>query len=187
MREKRTFIGSSVVPLRLVFLMWLTFSLELFLHIDLGYLGIKPRSFDGLLGILMAPLIHGSLTHLVSNTFPVLFLGSLLFYFYPRIASVVFLRCYLITNILVWLLSPRPSYHIGASGLIYGLSAFLIFYGFLRQDFLSLLISILIAVFYGGIFYGVLPVDERISWESHLSGAIVGVITAFDLSNRNRT
>lgn len=187
MPNQRSFIGSSVVPLRLVFLMWLTFSLEIFLRIDLSYLGIKPRSVDGLLGIFMAPMIHGSLSHLISNTFPVLFLGSLLFYFYPKIASVVFLRCYLITNVLVWLLSPRPSFHIGASGLIYGLSAFLMFYGFLRQDFLSLLISIVIVVSYGGIFYGVLPIDERISWESHLAGAIVGTVSAFDLSSRNRT
>ena len=186
MSHSRSLIGSAVVPLRLVFLMWLTFSLEIFLQIDLGYLGIKPRSFDGLLGILMAPMIHGSLSHLISNTYPVLFLGTVLFYFYPRIGSVVFLRSYLITNILVWLLSPRPSYHIGASGLVYGLSAFLMFFGFLRQDFMSLLISIVIVVSYGGIFYGVLPLDERISWESHLAGAIVGTITAFDFSNRNR-
>jgi membrane associated rhomboid family serine protease len=134
----------------------------------------------------MAPIIHGSLSHLISNTFPILFLGSILFYFYRAIASVVFLRSYFITNILVWLFSPRPSYHIGASGLIYALSAFLIFYGFLRRDFLSLAISIIIVVSYGGIFYGVLPMDERISWESHLAGAVVGTITAFDLSNRNR-
>lgn len=187
MPQQQSFMGSAVVPLRLVFLMWLTFSLELYLQIDLGYLGVKPRSFDGLLGILMAPMIHGSFSHLVSNTFPVLFLGIVLFYFYRRFASVVFLRCYLITNILVWIFSPRPSYHIGASGLIYGLSAFLIFYGFLRQDFLSLLISIIIVLAYGGIFYGVLPLDERVSWESHLAGAVVGVVTAFDFSNRNRT
>lgn len=186
MPESRSFIGSAVVPLRLVFLMWLTFSLEIFLHIDLGYLGIKPRAIEGLMGIFMAPMIHGSLSHLISNTFPVLFLGSLLFYFYRKIATVVFLRCYLVTNLLVWILSPRPSYHIGASGLIYGLSAFLMLYGFLRQDFLSLLISIVIVISYGGIFYGVLPMDERISWESHLAGAIVGTISAFDLSNRNR-
>ena len=186
MSSQRSLIGSAIVPLRLVFLMWLTFSLEIFLQIDLGYLGIKPRSLDGLLGILMAPMIHGSLSHLISNTYPVLFLGTLLFYVYPRIAGTVFLRSYLITNILVWILSPRPSFHIGASGLVYGLSAFLMFFGFLRQDFLSLVISIIIVVSYGGIFYGVLPVDDRISWESHLAGAIVGTITAFDLSNRNR-
>lgn len=120
--------------------------------------------------------------HLISNTFPVLFLGATLFFFYERIGGVVFFRCYFITNVLVWIFSPRVSYHIGASGLVYGLSAFLIFFGLLRKDFMSLLISIVVTIFYGGIFYGVLPIDPRISWESHLAGALVGIITAFNLA-----
>jgi membrane associated rhomboid family serine protease len=68
--------------------------------------------------------------------------------------------------------------------LIYGLSAFLIFFGLLRRDFVSLLISIGILLTYGGIFYGVLPTDPHISWESHLSGAIVGTVTAFNLKDK---
>ncbi len=180
------FFGSSVVPFRLVFIMWLSFSIEFFYRIDLGFLGIKPRTVEGLIGIFTAPMIHGDLLHLFSNTFPLLFLGSVLYFFYERIGGIVFFRCYFITNILVWLLSPRPSWHIGASGLIYGLAAFLIFYGLLRQDFLSLLISILIFIVYGGIFYGVIPNDPRVSWEAHLAGALVGVVTAFNLAHKKR-
>lgn len=176
--SQRTFIGSSVLPLRVVFFMWLAYSIEFFYHIDLGWLGIKPRTFTGLIGILTAPLIHGNLVHLVSNTLPLLFLGSILFYFYPRIGGAVFMRCYLITNLLVWLFSPRVSYHIGASGLVYGLSAFLIFFGLLRRDFWSLLISIVVMAMYGGIFYGVFPGNPHVSWESHLAGAIVGLASA---------
>jgi len=123
---RNSFFGSSVVPFRLVFIMWFVFSIEVFYGIDLGWLGIKPRTLEGLIGIFTAPLIHGSLAHLISNTLPLLFLGSVLFFFYERIGGIVFARCYLITNALVWLLSPRASYHIGASGLIYGLSSFLI-------------------------------------------------------------
>jgi membrane associated rhomboid family serine protease len=166
--------------------MWLTFSIELFYHIDLGFLGIKPRSVSGLLGIITAPMVHGSYMHLISNTFPLLFLGTLLFFFYDRIGVIVFFRCYLFTNILVWIFSPRVSYHIGASGLIYGLASFLIFFGLLRQDFISLLISIGVIIAYGGIFYGVLPLDPRVSWESHLAGVIVGGITAFNLAGKKR-
>lgn len=158
--------------------MWLAYTIEFFYHIDLGWLGIKPRTFTGLIGILTAPLIHGNLVHLVSNTLPLLFLGSILFYFYPRIGGAVFMRCYLITNLLVWLFSPRVSYHIGASGLVYGLSAFLIFFGLLRRDFWSLLISIVVMAMYGGIFYGVFPGNPHVSWESHLAGAIVGLTSA---------
>ena len=183
---RESFFGSSVVPFRLVFIMWCVFSLELFYGIDLGWLGIKPRTLSGLLGIFTAPMIHGSLAHLISNTVPLLFLGSVLFFFYESVAGIVFFRCYIITNILVWLFSPRVSYHIGASGLIYGLSSFLIVYGLLRRDFISLLVSIGILLVYGGIFYGVLPTDPGISWESHLAGATVGIITAFNLKDINK-
>lgn len=179
------FFSSSVVPFRLVFIMWLIFSIEFFYGIELGYLGIKPRTLEGLIGIFTAPLIHGNYMHLISNTFPLLFLGSVLYFFYDRIAGVVFFRCYFITNMLVWLFSPRPSYHIGASGLIYGLAAFLICYGFLKQEFVALIVSGSILFIYGGIFVaGVLPADPRISWESHLAGALVGAITAFNLSQK---
>jgi len=164
--------------------MWLSFSVEFFFGYDFGFLGIKPRSLEGLPGILFAPIIHGNLSHLISNTLPLLFLGTTLFFFYERIGRTVFLRSYFITNILVWLFSPRLSYHIGASGLIYGLSAFLIVFGLLRKNFISLVISVVIILFYGGRFYGVLPLDPHISWESHLAGALVGTVTAFNLAQK---
>ncbi len=183
-KESR-FFGSSVVPFRLVFIMWLSFSIEFFYGIDLGFLGIKPRTLEGLIGIFTAPMIHGDYMHLLSNTFPLLFLGSVLYFFYERIAGIVFFRSYFITNILVWVLSPRVSYHIGASGLIYGLAAFLICYGLLRLDFVSLIVSTLVFFIYGGVFLaGVLPADPRISWEAHLAGALVGVVTAFNLAQK---
>lgn len=166
--------------------MWLTFSISFFYGIDFGWLGIKPRSLVGLVGIFTAPIIHENLSHLISNTVPILFLGTILFFFYGRVGGIVFFRCYFITNLLVWLFSPRASYHIGASGLVYGLSAFLIVFGFLRGEVTSLLISVAVLLIYGGIFYGVLPSDPRISWESHLAGAVVGTVTAFNLKNLNR-
>lgn len=185
-RDGPGFFGSSIIPVRLVFLMWLSFTFQFFYGYDLGFLGILPRTFYGLIGIFTAPIIHGNLTHLISNTLPLLFLGTTLFFFYEGIGRTVFFRCYFITNILVWLFSPRASFHIGASGLIYGLSAFLIFFGLLRKDFVSLSISIVIMVMYGGIFYGVLPFNPMVSWESHLAGAVVGTVTAFNLRGRKR-
>ncbi|PZR36037.1 MAG: rhombosortase [Azospira oryzae] len=166
--------------------MWLVFSIEFFYGIDLSFLGILPRTLTGLTGIVAAPLLHANLSHLISNTLPLLFLGCTLFFFYYRIGKRVFLSCYFYTNILVWIFSPNVSYHIGASGLIYGLSAFLIFFGFLRRDFKSLLISIIVVMLYGGIFYGVLPIDPRISWESHLAGALVGTVSAFNKKKKKR-
>lgn len=180
---QRTLLGSSVVPLRLVFFMWLVYSVEMFYHVDLTWLGIRPRTLTGLIGIATGPLVHGNLRHLVANTVPLLFLGSVLFFWYPNLAGWVFTRCYLLTNLLVWVFSPRVSYHIGASGIIYGLAAFLILFGLLRRDFWSLLISIIVFAMYGGIFYGVLPVHPHVSWESHLAGAIVGFASAIQYRN----
>jgi membrane associated rhomboid family serine protease len=184
MPRSRNVFDSSTVPFRLVFIMWLAFSIQYFYHIDLGFLGIKPRNLWGLIGVFTAPMIHGTYYHILSNTFPLLFLGTLLFFFYERIGGIVFFRCYIITNLLVWIFSPRVSYHIGASGLIYGLASFLIFFGILRQDFMSLLISIAVVIAYGGIFYGVLPTNPTVSWESHLAGALVGAVTAFNLAGK---
>lgn len=177
------FFGSSVVPFRIVFIMWLIFSIQFFYGFDFGIFGIRPRNVMGLIGIFAAPLIHGNYQHLLSNTFPLLFLGSVLYFFYERIGGIVFFRCYFYTNVLVWLLSPRDSYHIGASGLVYGITSFLIFFGLIRQDFLSLFIAVFVLIIYGGGFlYGMIPADPRISWEAHLAGALVGAFTAFNLA-----
>jgi len=83
--------------------------------------------------------------------------------------------------ILVWLFA-RPTYHVGSSGLVYGLAFFLIFFGFFRKDFKSLLISIIIILIFGGLFYGILPGQPEISFESHLAGAVAGALGAFEFS-----
>lgn len=168
---------SVLVPARLTLLMWGVFFFEISWGYSFSFLGIYPREIFGLIGVVTAPLIHGSWWHLVSNTIPFLFLGSTIFFFYPRIASKVFFYCYFATGFLVWLFG-RESLHIGASGVIYGLAFFLIFFGFFRKDFRSLLISTLVILLYGSLFYGLLPNDPLVSWESHLYGAFVGLTTA---------
>lgn len=169
-----------VPPLRLCFFMWLVFTIEFYTAISFSNLGIYPRSISGLIGVFTAPLIHGNFNHLISNTIPLLVLGGSIFFFYPRIATRVFLQCYFFTNILVWVFA-RPFIHIGASGLVYALASFLIFFGFFKRNFKSVLISVVIIFFYGGLVYGIFPFDDRISWESHLMGAIVGIVTASTL------
>lgn len=186
MESSRSYLGSAVVPFRFVFLMWLVFTLQLYLNIDLSWGVLVPRSLPGLVGIVTSPMLHVNLTHLISNTVPLLFLGGTLFYFYNKIGTSVFFRCYFITGMLVWAFAPRQIPTLGASGLIYGLSAFLIIFGLLRKDLMSMLISIVVILLYGGIFYGVLPTEPWISWESHLAGTIVGVATAFMLRKTKR-
>lgn len=181
----QSLLGSSVAPFRLVFLMWLCFFLEANVGYAISQFGIWPRSFKGLIGIFLSPLIHGDLLHLLSNTVPLLFLGSMLFYFYYSIAAKVLFRSYFWTNILVWLFA-RPANHIGASGIVYGLAFFLIFFGLFRRDALSILISIVTLILYGSVFYGVLPSDPVISWESHFGGALVGITSAITFSTRKK-
>jgi len=186
MAQSRSYFGSAVVPFRLVFIMWLVFTLDFFYGLNLWRFGLVPRTLTGLVGIFTVPMLHGDVIHLLSNTVPLLFLGGTLFFFYNRIGTTVFFRCYFIPSILVWIVGDSRTIHIGASGLIYGLSAFLISFGVFRRDMMSILISIVVILLYGGIFYGVLPTDPRISWQMHLAGAIVGLITAFMLRNTKR-
>ena len=175
---------SVKVPFRLVFLMWAAFFIELLLRIPLSYFGIVPWTLIGLIGILTGPMLHGSFDHLLSNTIPLLFLGSVLYFFYGKIGGIVFFRSYFWTNIMVWLFGRHESSHIGASGVVYGLAFFLIFFGIFRRDFTSMLISIVVIMLYGGVVYGVLPTDPRVSWESHFAGALVGIYTAIGLSSK---
>jgi len=173
---------SVIVPGRMVFFMWLVFVIEMKFGINLSIFGILPRESIGLLGILFAPVLHSSLLHLVSNTLPLLFLGITLYYFYGNIARKAFFASYFITGALVWLFA-RTSFHIGASGLIYGMASFLFFSGLVRAEFRSLLISIVVLATYGGLVWGVLPSLPGISWEMHLAGTLVGGLTAYAYRN----
>lgn len=170
-------------PLRLCFLMWLIFTIEYFMGMDFGDYGILPRTPEGLVGLVIGPLIHGNFQHLISNTIPLLVLGGALFIFFPSIANTVFFYSYFFTNALVWVFA-RSYYHIGASGLVYALAAFLVFYGFFQRNFKSVLVSLITITFYGGLGPSLFYFDARVSWESHLMGAIVGFSSAFLFSRR---
>ncbi|MDB4742228.1 rhomboid family intramembrane serine protease [Cyclobacteriaceae bacterium] len=172
---------SSVLrPFRLLMLMWLFFSVSFFFNIDFGFLGILPRSYFGLIGIFTGPLVHGNLHHISSNSVPVLFLGTILYFFYPKIANRIFLQCYFFTNILVWFFG-RTFLHIGASGLIYALAFFLISIGFFEGKFRALIISIAVLAVYGSLIYTAFDFNQAVSWESHLFGALVGVTSAYSI------
>ena len=176
---------SIIVPARLVMLMWAILLFEYTYKTDFALYGIMPRTIRGLVGIVTAPMLHGSLQHLASNTVPMLFLGTMLYMFYDKIANRVFIQCYFITGILVWIFA-RPAFHIGASGLIYGLASFFIFFGLFRKDFKSLVLSLVIMIIYGGLFYGVFPSTTAVSWESHLLGGVVGFFCAVQTSRLRR-
>ena len=157
---------------------WLAFWIDQSLHLNWAYHGIYPRTVSGLPGILFYPFIHGDLKHLFANSLPFFALSSLLFYFYRTLAFRVLLVVYLLSGIMVWVVG-RSSYHIGVSGIIYGLAGFLFVSGLLRKHIGLMAISFLVAFQYGSMIWGVLPIEPQTSWESHFSGLFIGVVLAF--------
>lgn len=176
-KEINIFKRSVIYTFGFIFLLWLIKAIEWSTHLDFGFLGVYPRSFYGTVGIFFGPLVHGNLYHLLSNTFPLLLLGVGVFYFYNKIAKEVFLWIYFLSGFFVWIIA-RDAYHIGASGIVYGLVSFLFISGLVRKDTRSIAISLIILVLYRGMIYGLIPGNESISWESHVMGASVGLVAA---------
>jgi len=169
---------SMLLPGIFVFVMWLVKFIEILFSIDLSDLGIYPLTIRGLPGIIFSPFIHADFGHLFNNSLPLFFLGTALFYFYSEIAVKVSLWTYFLTGLLVWL-AGRSAWHIGASGLIYGLASFLFFSGIIRKYFRLVALSLLIVFLYGSMVWGIFPnIYRDVSWESHMLGFISGIILA---------
>jgi membrane associated rhomboid family serine protease len=163
-----------------VLLLWAIKFTEYITASDFIQLGIYPRRASGLFGIIFAPLIHSSFAHLFANTAPVILIGTMLLYGYPRAARVLLPVVYLGSGISVWLFA-RESYHIGASGLAFGMLLFVFTLGVLRWERRAIALSLVVFFLYGGMILGVLPIQQDISFESHLSGALIGMLMAFRL------
>ena len=168
----------------LVSLLWLVEGLQYILDTDFHKLGIYPRTLKGSVGVVTGPWIHGDIYHLFSNSFPLLFLGISIAFFYRKIAIELFFWMYLFTGLAVWLFG-RPAFHIGASGVIYAMIGFLLFSGLFRKDIQSGAIAFAFLFLYGGVLQGMFPtaVEPHVSWESHLLGAAVGAALAFIYRN----
>lgn len=140
-------------------------------------LGIYPRSIKGLIGIITSPLIHGSFNHLFNNSIPIIILGGLLFYFYKEIAFKVSTWIYLMVGVWTWIYA-REAYHIGASGVLYGLFSFLLISGFIRRNKQLISLSFAVIFLYGSLVWGLFPIDIKVSFEAHMWGFIAGIILA---------
>ena len=172
--------------MRLVVIMvaaiWAVHVINWILPFHLERFGIIPRTFKGLVGIVFSPFLHANLFHLIGNTVPLLVLSFLLVIFYDKIAPSVIGIIVVVGGGLVWLLG-RTANHIGASGVIYGIAAFLIAYGILKKNIISILVSVVVIFLYGGsMLTGLLPVRGFVSWESHLFSAVAGVLAAYVLN-----
>jgi membrane associated rhomboid family serine protease len=160
-----------------VVVLWWVKMAEALAGVDLIALGVYPRRLSGLLGIPVAPFIHGSVEHLFSNSLPLILLGSALLYGYPKSARIVLPILFLGTGLGIWLFG-RESYHVGASGLTFGIMFFVFVVGVLRWDRRAIALSCAVFFLYGGMVWGVFPGDPQVSYEAHASGALLGVALA---------
>ncbi len=177
-KEKKRFLASLKLPLYFVGVLWVIKLFEVITSINLGYFGVLPRTIDGLIGILTYPLIHGDFLHLFNNSVPLIILGFITFYSYKSVAHKVLPFIWASSGILVWLFA-RQDYHIGASGVVYGLAFFIAFSGLFRKDLKSVALALFVVFWYGGIIWGLLPIQSGVSWEGHLFGAIAGLFCAY--------
>ena len=161
---------------------WLVFLFEKAANFSLVRFGVYPRTLDGLLGVFTSPLIHGGWEHIFANSVSLLTLMSLLFYAYRKLAKEVFTWIYLLSGIYVWIFA-RPSFHIGASGIVYGLIGFIVLAGILSRNIRLMSISLLVIMLNAGFLWGIFPLVEGVSWESHLSGLIIGLVLAVFFKN----
>jgi membrane associated rhomboid family serine protease len=169
----------SAIPwLAFLSIMWILYFADKKYGLHYSTFGIYPRDFTGLKGVFFSPFIHGSFEHLLNNSLPLLILGTALFYFYGKLGLKVALILYFLSGFLVWL-SARESFHIGASGIIYAFAGFLFMSGILRREKSLIALSLLVAFLYGGLFWGIFPVKESISWEGHLWGGVAGFVLAW--------
>ena len=166
-----------IAPLISVLAIWTVFWLELRLQTNFNDYGIYPGTFKGLRGILFSPFIHGSVEHLYNNTIPLAMLMAGLFYFYRDNAFKVLVLGILASGLITWAIG-RPSYHIGASGVIYFLVSFIFFKGLITKYYRLIALSLIVVFIYGSMLWYIFPIEDGISWEGHLGGFLSGLALA---------
>lgn len=182
--SSKHFRYSLVPPVLFLIILWLVALLQWGFDAEWADLGILPRTAEGLKGIVLSAFIHKNFSHLLANTPAIFILSWFVYYFYKEIANKVMFFIWGGSGVLTWIIG-RPAYHVGASGMIYGLAFFLFFSGIFRRNQRLSAIALITVFVYGSLFWNMFPVaelvDPSVSWEGHLSGALVGLFTAVAL------
>ena len=166
------------VPIVAIVVIWLIYWVEITFGYNFNTYGILPREIKGLRGVLFSSFIHSDALHLSNNSIPLFVLLASLFYFYRKIAHKVLIYGILFSGLFCWIIA-RDSYHIGASGVIYLLFSFIFFSGIIRKHYRLIAMSLVVIFLYGGMIWFIIPTEDRISWEGHLSGFLIGLLFAF--------
>ena len=165
-------------------LLWAVLTINSVLGGSLLAYGVRPRSVEGLRGIIFAPFLHANVAHLVANTVPLLVLGWLVLLRDARHFIPVTLIAMLGGGLAAWLLGAPNSVHIGASGVVFGYFGFLVLAGWFARSMGSIVLSVVVTAIWGGAVLDVLPGQPGISWEAHLGGFIGGAMAARWLAPR---
>jgi|AntRauTorckE5430_2_1112549.scaffolds.fasta_scaffold01992_2 membrane associated rhomboid family serine protease len=196
MLSKRNLRNVIKWPLGMLALMWVIFILNTYLlggALNFWY-GLRPLEIVGLKGIIAYPLLHGSWGHLLSNSLPFVSLSGMLIFFYPRLWPRILATLWFGSGILLWVfggmlntlidLNTASELHIGASGMVYAMASFLAFSGIFRRDFRAIVVALIVLFYYGGMAAGVLPGQEGVSWEGHLTGGVMGALAGWFFRNK---
>lgn len=173
--------------LRPIFVLLVTIWVFQLVNFALGYelnqwFGLEPRDFGGLIGIPASPFLHANFGHIIANTIPLIMLGGMAAMASPKRFMDATIIIVLLGGLMVWVMARGGNrVHVGASGLVFGYLGYIVALGLFDRSLRALLMAAAAAAFYGGLIWGVLP-DHRVSWESHLFGAIAGAVAAWILT-----
>jgi membrane associated rhomboid family serine protease len=178
--EKQKILSAIMIPVVISIILWIIYFFDSKYQLNLYKYGVFPAKTESLIGIVLHPFIHDSknVLHILNNTPPFFVLSTCLFYFYREIAVKTIVLIWLISGFWLWIAAEK-AYHIGISGIIYGLAFFLFFSGVLRKDNKLMAITLLVSFLYGSMIWGIFPYDEKVSWQGHLYGSIIGIVLAY--------
>jgi membrane associated rhomboid family serine protease len=177
LKEQAIILGGFIL------LIWLVELVDTLLFAGaLDRFGVRPRTVAGLWGIFFAPFLHRGFGHVAANTVPFLVLGWLILvqnrrHFWTATAVTI-----LVSGAGIWLFGRGNSVHVGASGLVFGYFGFLLLRGYFERSLSAILVAVLVVVLYGGLLWGVLPLQNGVSWQAHLFGFLGGGLAAYLLS-----
>lgn len=184
-RAGRNFVLALKIVTGVLIVMWSVFAFDQLMELRLIRFGLVPREGIGLLGLVTTPLLHYNLAHIGSNSLPLLVGGTIMLFLYPNCALRALPAIWIGSGILAWIFA-RSSVHIGASGLIYGLLAFVFVSGILRRDLRSIGAALVVWFMYGSMIWGVLPAAPNVSWELHAAGMVLGIAMALRYRHQDR-
>lgn len=185
---RQRLLRQALVLGAIVGFLWLVEIVDaLLLHGALDGFGIQPRTLTSLPAVLVAPLLHAGFGHLLANTFPFIVLGWLVMWRRTGDLLVVGLASAIGAGLGVWLFGGANTIHLGISGVIFGLLGYLLARGYYERSAYSIAFALVALFLYGGMLWGVLPLQQGVSWQGHLFGFVGGAVAAYIMAGGRPT